>query len=771
VELASATHSKRGALAAGASIPSRRGPWLALAGGLLLLAVGAGLIAAHVTVFALDETLIEQSAVHYTSGLPHTLVHDLDARATNRLYPLVLSISLRVFDGAQALRIDHILSVLMFLSAAVPIFLMARVLLRSNWYAVAAALLSVAVPWLTLTTALFTENLSYPLFWWMILATAAAIWRPSAGRDALALVTIALLVGTRVQFAAVYVGYLMAVLLRSLQLAGGRHTRPLDRIRTATTNVVRGYPLSTLLLVGIFALVVYEKSRGQLRTHVTALLGSYSNVVTRNGLPANMGEGLSVELIALALGVGLLPAIVSIAWFVRRMARPMSDRRWVYVAASAIVMAVFMILTVYSQGGYLGPITEERYFFYVVPAFWLGTLAALEDGDVRPGDLLLGALGLALLYASIPFLSSLNQETAFLRPAESIVPYLLSGRFAEVGLSGLSMQDALALFALVCGVVTAWLWARGRVIRLWWTVGVAAVVQLSLVGYAFAVIDGKASGIAGRTAGSVSALGWVDAHANGNQVAWLDNLSTSAPPATPASLSGDQLRTTLFWNSSVRSWVRLPQLGLPPVEVPMGALPGVEVASVNAITGMLTPTAAGAGLKDVVGATNSPFLQLEGAPLAHSPDGVLTLTQLAHPVRAVWVAQGLLPEGGVPTTGRARIEAIANAHPATATTRTGLVVTLTFSPSAPPAGAVTGPRTQLVVRLGKAKAHVVLTAGSLPVRVRLTTCPASTSASIGGTITALSPASPAGTAAGSLQSVSVRHGDCRSVRQNRLPSR
>lgn len=744
---------------------------MALAGGLLILAVGAGLIAAHVTVFALDETLIEQSAVHYTSGLPHTLFHDLDARATNRLYPLVLSIPLRVFDGAQALRVDHVLSVLMFLSAAVPIFLMARVVLRSSWYAVAAALLSVVVPWLTLTSALFTENLSYPLFWWMILATAAAIWRPSASRDALALLTIALLVGTRVQFAAVYVGYLIAMLLRSLQLAAGRHARPLDRIRTAATNVVRGYPLSTLLLVGIVALVVYEKSRGQLRTHVTALLGSYSNVVTRNGLPANMGEGLSVELIALALGVGLLPAIVSVAWFVRRMARPRPDRRWVYMAASGMVMTVFLVLTVYSQGGYLGPITEERYFFYVVPAFWLGTFAALEDGDVRPGDLLLGALGLAFLYASIPFLSSLNQETAFLRPAESIVPHVLSGRFAEVGLPGLSMQDALALFALVGGVVTAWLWARGRAIRLWWTVGVAATVQLLLVGYAFAVIDGEASGIAGRTAGSVSALGWVDAHANGYEVAWLDNLSVSAPPAMPASLSGDQLRTTLFWNSSVRSWVRLPQLGLPPVEVPMGALPGLEVASVNGTTGTLTPTSAGVGLTDVVGATSSPFFRLEGVALAHSPDGVLTLTRLAHPVRVVWVAQGLLPEGGVPAAGRVRIGALANAHQAAAPAPAALTVTLTFSPPAPPAGAAAGARTQLMVRLGKANARVALMAGGQPVQVRLTTCPASTSALVSGTIAVLSSALPTGTVAGSLQSVSLTHGVCRYARRSRPPSR
>ncbi len=766
MELASATHSKRGALAARASIPSRRGPWLALAGGLLLLAVGAGLIAAHVTVFALDETLIEQSAVHYTSGLPHSLFHDLDARATDRLYSLVLSIALRQFAGAQALRIDHVLSVLLFVSAGVPIFLFARVVLRSSWLAVAAALLSVAVPWLTLTSALFTENLSYPLFWWAILAAAAALWRPAPGRDALVLLSIALLVVTRAQFAALFVGYLFALLLRSFQLACVRE-RGADRLRATLTRAVRGHPLSLLVLIGLLSLVVYEKTSGQWQAHVEALLGSYSNVVIRNGLSANMGEGLLVELIALALGVGLLPAIVSLAWFIRRIAHPRLDRSWVYVAGSAVVIVVFLLLTVYSQGGYLGQITEERYFFYVIPVFWLGTFAAVEDRQVRVADLLLVAGGLALLYASIPFLSSLTQEAAFLAPVESIVPHVLSRRFGEIGLNGLSMQDALAVLAIVAGAFTAWLWASGRVRRVWWVVGVGVGAQLLLTGYAFAVIGGKITGIPGRTAGSVSALGWVDSHSGGSDVAWLDNVSSAAPPATLASPSGDQLRTTLFWNSSVRSWVRLPQTALPPVEVPMAALPGAE-ALVNPRTGVITP-ASSVAPKYVVGATNSPFLQLQGTPLAHSPDGVLTLTRPTQPIHVAWVAYGLQPEGGVVAGSAVHIAAFAGGSNSG---RTGIALTavLTFAPPAPPVAVSKPPRMLLSVRLGEANARVGLTAGGRMVRTRLTTCIATQTQPATGTIVVLR--SPAGAAAGALLSVTLSgHGACNARPRHGAPAR
>jgi hypothetical protein len=767
VELASATRPRHDTLAERASSRSSRGPLLALSGGLFVLAVAAGLIAAHVTVFALDETLIEQSAVHYTSGLPHSLFHDLDARATNRLYPLVLSIALRQFAGAQALRIDHVLSALLFVSAGVPIFLFARAVLRSSWLAVAAALLSVAVPWLTLTSALFTENLSYPLFWWALLAVSAALWRPAPGRDALALLSIALLVATRVQFAALFAGYLLALLLRSFQLAQVRK-RGAARLRATLTGVLRGHPLSLLLTVGLATLVVYEKATGQWQAHVEELLGSYSNVVIRNGLSANMGEGLLIELIALALGVGLLPAIVSLAWFVRRMARPHLDRAWVYVAGSAIVVVVFLLLTVYSQGGYLGPITEERYFFYVIPVFWLGTFAAIEDRQVRAADLLLVAVGLALLYASIPFLSSLNQEAAFLDPVESIVPHVLSRRFGEIGLNGLSMQDALAALAIVAGAFAAWLWARHRA-RVWWVVGVGASTQLLLCGYAFAVIDGKITGIPGRTDGSVAALGWVDSHAGGGDVAWLDNLSSAAPPTTLASPSADQLRTTLFWNSSVRSWVRLPQTALPPVEVPMAPLPGVE-ALVNPRTGALTPASSFASLKYVVGATSSPFLQLQGTPLAHSPDGVLTLTRPTQPVHVAWVAYGLQPDGGVLPASSARIAAFAAGEPNQGQTGIALRAVLTFAPPAPPAGTSASLRTVLGVRFGEANAHVELTAGGRPVRTRLTTCITPQARRATGTITVLR--APANAVAGALQSVVLgRGGACKARPRSGPPAR
>ncbi len=736
----------------------RRRPLLVLAAGMLLIALGAGVIAAHVTVFALDESLIEQSAVHYTSDLPHSLFHDLDARASNRLYPLVLSIAFRLFSGADAVRVDHVLSVLLFVSAAIPIFLMARVVLDSVWSAVAVALLSIAVPWLTLTSALFTENLSYPLFWWMVLASCRAVWRPSPLRDLLALLSVALLVGTRAQFAAVYFGYVLALLAVVLWRADGAAGLR-RRLARAGADTIRGYPLTIAVLAAGLAVLVHEKANGRLHMHIIEFFGGYSNVIIRNGLPPNMGEGLLVELLALALGVGLLPAIVSLAWFARRISHPRLDRRWIYLFACSVVLVVFMVLTVYSQGGYLGPVTEERYFFYVIPVFWLGTFAALEERSVRAGELLAWAAALAALYATIQFLPPLTEETAFLSPVESIALHVLPQWLSDLGLAGLTLQDALALLTLLAGLITALLWSRSAHARLWWAVGVAAVVQLAIAGYAFAVIDGKLTGIVGRTGGSVTALGWIDSHARSPEVTWLDDLSTGAAPASSAvaaGLAANQLHVTLFWNSRLRSWAEVPALGLPAVEPPMSALPGLPRLSVAPSTGQLEPVAEVAGLREGVEATHSPFLQLAGTSLARSPDGVLTLTQLSRPVRAVWLATGLLPEGSIAAARPVSIAAFTSPSAVPA----ALSVVLTIAPTGPVAGATSPAHSVLSVRLGSTQQHVVLTAGGSPVQVGLTTCLAAGQAAAAGAIQTLSLPAPDASVSGGLQSVTVTSGPC-----------
>jgi hypothetical protein len=709
------------------------GPIIALVGGAALTALAAALVAAHVTVFALDESLIQQSAVHYSSDLPHSLLHDLDARATNRLYSLILSIAYRLTGGPAAVRIDHVLSAVMFVSAACPVYLIARRLLSGRWSAVAVALLSVTVPWLALTSALFTENLSYPIFWWVVLAICSAVAAPTPRRDLVALVALGLLVGTRVQFAAVFVGYVMCLLAiscwRAWEGAGGLMTR----VRRSTFEIARGFPFTAAISSLVVIVLVIARVSGQWHAHVERLLGSYTNVVIRNGLPSNMTEGVLIEVIALALGIGLLPAIVSFPWYLGRLCRPKLERQWIELATCGALLLVFLVLTVYSQGGYLGEVTEERYFFYIVPVLWIGGFAAVREARLRGRDILLSAAFFAALFGSIPFISPLTEETAFLTPVESIVPHILAQRINGLGITGLSISDALVAITLVAGALTALVWRRWPIRRAAWTLGIAALVQLLTAGYAFAVIVGRVQGIQGRTSGGIAALGWVDAHAGGATVTWLEDLSAAQPSAigvAAAGLAANQAHVTLFWNSQIRATATVPAADPTPVEFPLSTLSVQGSFSVDAHDGTLQPAGAAAAIQDVVGETNSPFLQLAGTTLARSPDGFLALARVEKPVRASWLATGLQPDGFLLVGAQARISAFSATTPGARAVQ----VSITLVP--PPAPA---PRrhTILSMRFGSARRTIDLAAGAAPRTVTLTGC-ATNGAAVSGSLKALS---------------------------------
>jgi hypothetical protein len=704
---------------------------VALAPPLILLAIcalvtlGAGLIALHVTAFTLDESLIEQSAVHYTSNLPHSLLHDVDARATDRLYSLVLSIAFHFLAAANAIRVDHLLSVVLFVSAAAPIYLLSTSMLRSRLAAVAVAALSVVVPWLAITSALFTENLSYPLFWWMMLAVARAIASPSRSRDATALIAIGLLIVTRVQFVAVFVGYVLALSFACMWRTSATSTLR-HRIATAARELVRRGTFTVTTVIVVLAVLAYERATGQWTRHVETLLGSYSNVVVHKAVPPNMVEGIGVELIALALGVGLLPAIVSIAWYFKSIGSPAREGRRVMLIGLGILLAAFMMLTVFAQLGYLGAMTEERYFFYVTPVFWFGAFAALEDRNVRAGEIALCALALGLLYGTIPFVTPpFGQEIAFLAPVEAISTHVFSEHAAAVGLGSLTMQDALAALAVLAGALTAWIWRAQPALRGWWIAALPVSIQLLFTSYAYATINGDLPGIPGRTAGSVGALGWVDAHAGSGHVWWLDNLTLDAPPVYAATSEGEQ-RVALFWNSHLTNWAAVPAADLPVPTWPLAALPNQPGLSVEASSGRLTPVSAAGQIREVVAATNSAFLQLAGTDVAHSPDGVLALIKLSRPVRATWLASGLQPDGYVTANAPVRLHAFLPARLEPQVVH----IELDFAPL--PA-ATASAHTSMLLHIGSLRRRIVVGAAA-PSRISVSACVPPARSSISGTL-------------------------------------
>jgi hypothetical protein len=631
----------RGAVAALAA--DTRLPFVAVVLGSLLIAVLAARTGVRIGTIALDETLLKQSAVHYGSALPGSLFHDLAARGTSRLYSLVLAPLFAVLPGDEAVRAARGANALMFASASIPAYLLALRVTPRRWLAAAAALLSVAVPWLVITTAIYGESLTLPLFLWAVWGMERSIRAPSPARDFVALVLITATMCTRTQFGIIFVAYFACIAGATL-LRGGADALPIAWRRWA-----RGWPFATAVLGLVALYVLYLASRHRLHYEVQVVFGSYSEIQDRGRISSDMGIGLLVEAMALSLGMGIAPAIVGLAWYagvLRRPARP----EWTFAFVAAVTTVVFGLATIYAQGGYLADRTEERYYFYVVPLLWIGAIAAL-GGPLRPSRRALGYTGglLALLFATIGLVVPLHPETAFLAPVLSSAGRVVPQAIDKLGIAGLSVRDLLfAVAALVTAlVVAAFAWTGRRALPVL-LVLVPAVVQVGWTVYAFGVARGDVGDVPARTvSGGFASSAWIDRTLPGRgHAAWIDNQLRSDPVAAQ-----DAQQTTLFWNDEITRAVNMPGLGLPGVGVQLSTLPLANGAVAR--HGTLTPSSVFSG--PFVQEAGSPLLQVAGKRLAASPDGALELITPSRRARVRWAARGLPIDGYVQPGKTARL--------------------------------------------------------------------------------------------------------------------
>ncbi|TML02582.1 MAG: hypothetical protein E6G41_15235, partial [Actinobacteria bacterium] len=272
---------------------------------VVLALIGVAVIVARVNVWALDETVIKQSAMHYTSDLPHSLLHDINARGTSRAYSLLISPLFRAFDGYPAVQLSHIVNVVLWLTVFFPVGMIARRLGTSRLLASVAGALAVTVPWLAIASVLYTENLAYPAFVWAAWAVLMALWQPAPWRDALALAFIGLALVGRVQLAPLLLAYWLCIAVVGLtgprRLLFGR-------------RVARLYPLSAVACVFAVLYLAHLVLSGGLHARVTSLLGSYAEIQNRAIVPSDYVRGLLVAFLALGVGVGILPGAIALDW-------------------------------------------------------------------------------------------------------------------------------------------------------------------------------------------------------------------------------------------------------------------------------------------------------------------------------------------------------------------------------------------------------------------------------------------------------------------------
>ena len=590
-----------------------------LVAGALAVAAVAVITGLQVTIAALDESVYKLAAVQHANEFPLGPLEEHTSRGVARLYSYVVSPLFFLFTGDVAIRLARGLNGVFFAASAIPVFLLARRVTASAWSAAAAGVLSVAVPWLTLATIMFSESLAYLLFACAALAMVRALEQPSWRRDLLVVGLMSALVLTRVQFvvlALAWVGVLVVWERRNW----------------------RRFPVTTgcvaLAAAAAVVLVVVGVLSGRLRD----LAGPYYDIANRDGVPGNFGLGLLWEVEMLALGVGLLPAVLAAAWFRDALSRRAGDGAFRFAALVLTVVSVLFAGTLWAQGGFLDFRSEERYFIYAVPFLWIGAVAAVERREVRPGTLVVGGIALAFVLFTVPVSVQNTGEQAFLGPvsmsASHLLPRIERSVSEGLGLAGaLSGRDLLGLVCLLLVGVGALLWRRGPRAR-WLALVPAVALQLFVGVYAFSGVYGKLKDIGGLTPDIAFAdLGWVDRTTDGDpRMVLIDNHSEGREGAQ---------RNTVFWNDEVTRIYMLGPLRLSPPGFPVFTLP-TTFTDIAGDMRLSVPTT-----EYAVSAVDSPLWQVAGETVRTSPDRLSALIRPARPWRATWVAKGLETDGQI----------------------------------------------------------------------------------------------------------------------------
>ena len=393
----------------------RWGRWLATpTGGLVLLigayAVSAGYLisqAARVRsyIWLIDELLYTKIAEGFAQGMlpgPHVFGHSVSV--SNSLYPLVLAPLYGLLNSTHAFTAAHVLNSLLFASTMVPVYLLSRRLRISPVNSVIAGLLSVWIPWAVATTVIMTESLAYPLFAWAILAIVTAVGQARPRNDALAVVAIGLASYARTQFVLLFAVLVAAIVLHEI---GFHDTEGEADPGVATTarwwrDALRPHlPLLVVLAAGLLVELV-ARSAGH------DLLGSYGVLVNGEPFPHGLWGSATFHLAHVFVGVGILPAILWLAWLAATFARPQAKVEH----ACAIVFLLAALAVIY-EAAFIGQTAageaaQERYVLYLAPLLFIGAVHLVTRPPRRVPRLaiLLGGLAVAAVIGASSFIET-----------------------------------------------------------------------------------------------------------------------------------------------------------------------------------------------------------------------------------------------------------------------------------------------------------------------------------------------------------------------------
>ncbi len=583
-----------------------------------------------------DELLYAKLAGHIAdTGSPLPVLHGLHVGFLGVVYPILLAPLYGLLDPVAAFDAAHALNAVLFASAAIPVFQLARRIVAREC-ALVVALLSIAVPWAVNTGTLMSEAVAYPVFAWAVLACHGALVEPSPRRDALAIGALALAFFTRPQF------LVLAGVLPVAAVVVDGPRRALERHRVLAGACV----LAILVVIPLAALGEAHR-----------LLGDYGVTATEGSiLPSGVWKAAAIHLDVLAIGLGVLPFLLGVGWIYSRLrAAAPAVRALAAFAAAALPLLALETASYDLRFGGEG-VNRTRYLFYLAPLLLLASAAALVGRMPLRG--VAGAtvfFAATVAFAGLPRVGGValdSAEAVLFGVIRDLSPGLPPGVF--VALCGL----------LLGGICLAFVRLPAPAVVLGVTVFVFAYCG-STTGYAFERLLSSKAASGFPVTGQKRVRDWIDRAADGRAVALV-----AYPVSRDWGYSAVSWWDAEFWNKTITRAVVEPDghwtyTPFPATELQVdpatGAIAGTEQAPKLALM-----------------AFSDSRLGLDGKRVGANLG--LMLLKVKRPWRATWTTRGLDPDGWIRPGRRASIRVFAG--PDEPTQNVKVAVTLDSPPEA-----------------------------------------------------------------------------------------
>ncbi|MHB1242207.1 MAG: glycosyltransferase family 39 protein, partial [Gaiellaceae bacterium] len=162
-----------------------------------------------------DELIYSELAKSLAAG-GDLLVRDAPTAGYGIVYPLLISPAWALFDSVpDAYAAAKAINAVLISLAAVPAYALARRVV-GHGFALAAAVLAVAIPSLVYSGTIMTENAFYPLFLVVVLSLVLVLERPTLVRQTVLVALLGVAYLTRPQAAALVAAALTAPLVQGL---------------------------------------------------------------------------------------------------------------------------------------------------------------------------------------------------------------------------------------------------------------------------------------------------------------------------------------------------------------------------------------------------------------------------------------------------------------------------------------------------------------------------------------------------------------------------